>query len=222
MNLREKAPNVVMDSHRRPTFLVAIPTFGMVSIHFHLAAQRLQMPVNALVESMIIEGMEIGAAREEICKFYMQYDPRPEFLFMLGDDMVPEWDALINLWKEMRDGQWDVLAGLYFLKQEPPTPILWRDDVVGYLEEGKHYKTGEVVQSDIAGMDFTLIRPEILEKIKRPWFHTGPTMTANNKSIWNHTEDAWFCRKVKQAGGKIGVHSGVRVAHMDVQTGMVY
>ncbi len=124
----------------------------------------------------------------------------------------------------MRTGKWDVLAGLYFLKQEPPIPILWRDEIDGFLEEGIHYKAGEVLESGIAGMDFTLIRPEIFEVMEEPYFKTAFTDKTENTrgGVWLHTEDAWFCKKVIELGGRVGVHTGVRVGHIDVETGVVY
>lgn len=226
MNFRGSETVVKRGTHRRPSLLTCIPTFGMVSIDFHIAAQRLQVPVNCRNESMVIVNEEIGVARNEFAKHILSYpkDKRPEYLFCLGDDMLPQWSHLIELWKEMRTGKWDVLAGLYFLKQEPPVPILWRNEIDGFLEEGIHYKSGEVVDSDICGMDFTLIRPEIFEKMKEPYFKTAFTdKTENMKGgIWLHTEDAFFVKNAKEVGARVGVHTGVRVGHIDISTGVVY
>jgi hypothetical protein len=37
-----------------------------------------------------------------------------------------------------------------------------------------------------------------------------------------HTEDVWFYDQAKNLGAKIGVHTGVRVSHLDVKTGLIY
>lgn len=229
MNFRDKETVILKGTHKRPTFLVGIPTLGIVSINFHIAAQRLQMPVNALVESMVVINEEIGNAREQMAQYYISLpeSKRPQYLFFLGDDMLPEWDSLINLWKAMKDSSYDVMAGLYYLKSDPPVPILWKTEIDGQLEEGKHFKLGEIVDSDICGMDFTLIRPEALRKMKPPYFLTGPTPATDDEGnktggVWTHTEDAYFCRKLIEAGGKVGVHTGVRIGHMDIHTGQIY
>lgn len=229
MNFREKETKVLKGTHKRATFLVGIPTFGMVSIDWHIAAQRLQMPVNALVESMVIKNMEVGEAREQMAQFYMSIPEakRPQFLFMFGDDMMPTWDALINLWQDFKDSDYDVMAGLYYLKSDPPIPILWKTEIDGPLMPDKHFKMGDIVDSDICGMDFTLIKPSAFKRIKPPYFLTGPSKATDKKGnetggVWTHTEDAYFCRKVLQAGGKVGVHTGVRVGHLDVNTGQIY
>ncbi len=233
----------VQGAHRRPTFLKVLPTFGKLDIAFHVAAQRLIMPVNALVDSIsitmsndgwqgdsgvdavVIRQEEIGRARNLVMERVLSVpqEQRPEFIFFFGDDMIPGFDCLLNLWEAARkDPTWDVLAALYYVKQDYwPVPILWREEVPGPLREGEHYQAGEVVASDICGLDFTLVRPEIFEKIPPPWFKTGPTETETG-GIWLHTEDAWMVRKVKDAGGKVGVHTGVRVGHLDVRTGEVY
>ncbi len=229
MNFRDTETVVLKGTHKRPSVMVAIPTLGMVSINFHIAAQRLQMPTNAHVESMVVINKEIGEARNEIAKYYMSRpaDSRPEFLFMLGDDMVPNSLVFIKLWEDMRNSDYDVMSGLYFFKSETIIPILWRTSIDGHLQEGVHYKMGDIVDSDIAGMDFTLIRPSAFERIKEPYFKTGPSLTADSLGnptggIWCHTEDAYFCRKVIDAGGKVAVHTGCRIGHYNNFDGGVY
>lgn len=220
--MRDDVSNVITGTHKRPTFLKVLPTFGKLDVAFHVAAQRLIMPVNALVNAMTIVGEEVGAARQKACDYILNMNPRPEYLFFFGDDMIPQFDALINLWEIMRKETWDVLAALYYIKSDwMPIPILWRDEIPGVLEEGVHYTLGETVEADICGMDFTLIRPEILEKMEPPFFKTGPT-TFEGGGVWVHTEDAYFVRKVKDAGGRVGVATSVRVAHLDVYSGELY
>lgn len=210
-------------AHRRATFLKVLPTFGTIDVAYHVAAQRLIMPVNALVESFTIVGKEVGEARNEAVHFWRSRSPKPEFLFFFGDDMIPHYDSLIKLWEIMRTESWDVLAGHYYIKQDfYPIPILWREEIPGYLREGEHYQPGETVDTDICGLDFTLIRPEILEKIEPPWFKTGPTKMNDRGGVWCHTEDAWFVRKIKDAGGRVGVATSVRVGHLEVSTGEIF
>jgi hypothetical protein len=132
----------------------------------------------------------------------------------------------------MEAEQWDMLTGLYYLKSEPPTPLMWRDSIVGAMQPGRDFTVGERVQVDMTGLDFTLIRVSLLEQITNPWFKTGPSLrlTVENvlegyidsNSILSHTEDTWFMKKAKALGAKTGVHTGVRVSHLDVRTGNIY
>jgi hypothetical protein len=211
-------------SHKRPAFITIIPTFGMVPIEFHTASLRLATPTNAKSQVFTIRGEEIGKARNFAVHHLLSGDFLPEFFFFFGDDIIPEWDSLLRLYDEAVGGKWDVLGALYHLKREgTPTPILWRDELSGPLVPHVHFEPGEVVWSDIVGMDFTLIRPEIFRGLSEPYFLTGPRRDEASGSIEVFTEDAYFCQKAKiEKGAKMGVHTGIRVAHMDISTGEIY
>ena len=218
-------------NQKRLSLLVAIPTFGMVPIEWAVSFTRLQMPVNCNAHSIVVTKQEVGIARNYIVEHLLKMRPRPEYLLFVGDDMLPPWYGVIKLHQEMMKGEFDVIAGLYFIKQkEIPVPIIWRKEVEGYLEPYKHYQPGEVVPVDICGNDFTIFKTEIFEKITYPWFATAFTKIddVNNmdkskfKSLVAFTEDVYFCDKAKQLGFKIGVHTGVRVSHLNVKTGEVY
>lgn len=220
-------------THKRPHILVSIVTLGMVPIEFVVALSRLQFPINGLTYQHVVKGVEVGKARNMAVEHLLSFpkEQRPEWLFFVGDDMLPPWDGFIRLYEEAVGNKWDCLTGLYFWKGEPPTPLTWRNDHIGRLIPGKHFRVGEVIHVDLTGLDFTLIRTSILEKIDPPWFQTGPSYvkapngwecSRNEKPIMRHTEDVWFYEKVRKVGGTIGVHTGVRVAHYDVKTGKIY
>jgi hypothetical protein len=229
-----KLEDMIIGSHQRCHIMMAIPTLGMVPIEFMFAAMRMQMPINGQVFQHIVKGMEVGKARNKAVEAIMSMKPddRPRYLFFLGDDMIPEWDAFVQLYEACEKEQWDLLSGLYFWKGEPPTPLIWRNDHVGRMIAGRDYTVGDRVWCDLTGLDFTLIRVSLLEKITDPWFKTGPSLRTNmpdalepyivNESVVMHTEDAWFMAKAREIKAKMGVHTGVRVSHMDVKTGNVY
>ena len=210
----------------RPSFMIGLPSLGTVSMKFCMAFNRLQIPVNSATTALYVERMEVGVARNFIAQEYMKADPRPKYLFFLGDDMLPSWDALIKLWDEMEKGTWDVLSALYYLKSEPPSPLIRRINVHGALVPGVHFKVGEVVDCDSTGMDFCLIKPEVFENITYPYFKTGydytPIDQNGNGNVLQYTEDSYFLRKVREAKMRIGVHTGVRVSHYDNKTGMIF
>lgn len=221
-----KEAEYVEGGYSKPSFMVGLPSLGTVSMKFCMAFNRLQIPVNSATTAIYVERMEVGVARNYIAGEYMKANPRPKYLFFLGDDMLPAWDALIRLWNEMETGKWDILSGLYYLKSEPPSPIIRRVNIPGSLVPGVHFKVGEVVDCDVTGMDFCLIRPEVFESISEPFFKTGYKFTPidqnGNGNILQHTEDTFFLQKVREAKMRIGVHTGVRVGHYDTKTGMIF
>lgn len=226
----------VQEGFMRPSFCQGLPSLGMVSLKFHVAASRLQIPVNSSMRSITVEGMEIGEARNYIAEEYLKMDPLPKYLFFLGDDMLPPWNGLIKLWEEMETGKWDLLSGLYYLKQEPPEPLLRRKNITGSLKAGVHYEVGEVVPVDITGLDFCLIKPEVFDKIDKPYFKTGfaeyPDNSINHvingensaiqTSVIMHTEDTYFLNKMIEKKMSIGVHTGIRISHYDHVSGLIY
>lgn len=239
MPAETKVESIELGSHKRCHIMCAILTLGMVPIEFVVGFGRMQMPINGQVFQHIIKGMEVGKARNMACEHIMSMpkDQRPRWLFFLGDDMIPPWDGFVRLYEEAETNNWDCLTGLYYWKGEPPTPLTWRDGNVGRLIPNVHYKPGEVIWVDLTGVDFTLIRVELLERFAekfpgQEFFKTGPSLRSNMpehmkkyalpESVVTHTEDVWFYNKVKEMNGKIGVHTGVRVAHLDVKTGLFY
>jgi len=242
---------LIIGSHARCHIMQSIPTLGMVPIEWAFTSMRLQMPINGQVFQHIPKGMEVGEARNKAGTDIMNIEKsqRPKYLFFLGDDMLPEWDGFVKLYEAMEEEKWDVLTGLYYMKGEPPTPLVWRNDHIGRMQPGKDFKVGERVWVDLTGLDFTLIRTSLLEKMTPPYFRTGPSLRGEVpddmkdlmtklqrgtqldqrvepwielKSLVMHTEDVWFCAKARLLGAKMGVHSGVRVSHFDVKSGAYY
>ncbi len=229
-----KIEDIELGSHQRCHIMIAIPTLGMVPIEFVVGMVRMQSPINGQIFQHVIKGMEISIARNMAVEYIMSMEKsdRPRWLFFLGDDMIPPWDGFVKLYEEAEKNKWDCLTGLYYWKGEPPTPLTWRNDHIGRLIAGEHYEIGEVIWVDMTGLDFTLIRTSLLEEMEPPWFKTGPSTRANipetigpyvgGESVITHTEDVWFYGKARDLGAKIGVHTGVRVAHFDNKSGCVY
>lgn len=207
--------------HRRPDIVLGLPTLGIYPAKVFIAFSRLQMPVNALSTTILVENMEIGEARNYIAKSVKNNKTRPHYLLFIGEDMLPQWDSLVLLHEEAVKGQWDVLAGLYYMKADPPTAVAWRQGVPGPLVPGKHFKKDEVVQVDVCGMDFTLINTDIFDIIDEPFFKTGPEINKLG-GIYKYTEDTYFLEKCRKKNLKIGVHTGVRIGHLYYKTGEVY
>lgn len=230
-----KVENIQLGSHQRCCIMMGIPTLGMVPIEFVVGFSRMQTPINGQVFQYTVKGFEVGVARNMCVEYIMKMEPkdRPRWLFFLGDDMIPPWDGFVKLFEEAEQNNWDCLTGMYYWKGEPPTPLIWRNDKIGRLLPGRDFTAGEAIHVDLTGLDFTLIRVSLLERMEPPWFKTGPSLrshipgditkyTKTHESIITHTEDVWFYGKARELKAKIGVHSGVRVAHLDVKTGCIY
>ena len=94
------------------------------------------------------------------------------------------------------------------------------------LAAGRNPKIGFKSVDIVCGMDFTMIRTDIFDKLRSPpWFKS-----ADSKSMFDpetggvsvFTEDTFFISKVVKAGFKAAVHSGCWVGHLLARTGEVY
>ncbi len=191
---------------------------------------RLQCPINCQMQTLLVKRMEIGVARNYLAEYTLKIkkEQRPEYILMIGDDMMPQWNSLLILYEEMLKGEFDILAGLYYMKADqyaPPMAVMSHDNISGYMMPGIHFKVGQVVETHLCGMDFTLIKSDIFEHLgPPPWFTSANSKNMCDKktgAIKFFTEDAFFTEKARQHGYRIGVHTGVRIGHYN-QWGEVF
>ncbi len=225
----QKDPVIAIGNHRRPTFLLGFITLGMVPIEWCMTMMRLQCPINCLMESLLVKGMEVGVGRNYLAEYAMKMKPRSEFLLMIGDDMLASWNSLLVLYEEMKKGEHDVMSGLYFMKADQysqPMAVMSRSDVEGYMVPGVHFQVGEIVPVDIVcGMDFTMIRTDIFDDLgPQPWFQSSNSrnmLDTETGGLSLFTEDTFFIKKVTEAKKSVAVHTGCRIGHM-TKNGEVY
>ena len=77
----------------KPTWVVVgIPTFGMVSIQWHMAMSKLQV-MNLRTRQMVVVGHEVGDARNYIVDQALA-DANVSHVFFVDDDVIVPPDAL--------------------------------------------------------------------------------------------------------------------------------
>jgi GT2 family glycosyltransferase len=134
-----------------------------------------------------------------------------DYVLFLDDDVLPPDDGLVRLVMDALP----VVGGLYFQKVPPYTPFVIRRknrdkpwNLTDKLEWDKdfafNYPRDQIVEVDATGLGFMLIRREVFETVKPPWFE----MTQN------YGEDFSFCWKARQAGFKVYVDTRVKCLHM--------
>ena len=216
--------NIITGRHRRPSFLMAVPTFGTVSIEFMAHIMGVQPPVNAVRQLFCPKGEEIGVARNMIAEKALQMADSPsglDYVLMMDDDVLPPPDGLLRLQTTMERNRLDIVSGLYYLKGDPPCPMMWRPAHMGWMVEGDEWKFGEVVEVGGTGCGFTLFRPDVFRRVEKPWFKTGDwDPDAGGFNV--HTEDTWFYGRARAAGYRVFVDTNVRCGHIDAESGRVF
>lgn len=198
-----------------PTLCIGIPTLGRpVPLDWALSFKSLNPPINYNTVIQIIKGREVAHARQAIAEFAIE--KQCKYLFFLGDDVVVPNHTLRSLiYRLEQDPTISVAGGVYCAKCEPCFPLVFRG-----LGNGSYWdwKIGEFFEVDALGMDCTLIRVSVLEKMPKPWFRTisdDKFLDAINEAAeW--TEDLYFFNELKKIEGRTFCDGGVICEHWDI------
>ena len=108
------------------------PRLAPVTTEWHRARSALATSTNINTINVTLDGMELGDARNKAAAAVLAHTPRPEFLFFLDYDVIPQFDALTKLLYRARHfpGH-DIFAGVYCCKSSPPEPLIYCGDGAG-------------------------------------------------------------------------------------------
>lgn len=183
-----------------PGLLIGIPTLGRpVPLDWAMAFKSLSPPINFNVNYAVIYGKEVADARNAFAEQALAIGTK--YLFFLGDDVVVPAHTLKQLLFRMEnDPECFVVGGVYCSKCEPSAPLVFRGDGIGTYWD---WKIGEYFPVTGLGMDCTLIKTDVFNKLSKPWFKTvdedGHLDGLNSAEMW--TEDLYFLRKLRDEVG---------------------
>jgi hypothetical protein len=203
--------------HAGPGLVIGIPTLGRpVPIQWAFAFKSLNPPINYNVNVHVVTGKPVADARNEIAKSAVER--KAKYIFFLGDDVVCPGHTLRQLIYRLENNpQIDVVGGVYCAKADPSYPLVFRGNGHGSYWD---WKIGEFFEVTGLGMDCTLIRTEVLEKLTEPWFVTVDKDQSldgiNNSEQW--TEDLFFFNKLGEEvpDSKVYCDATVICEHWDV------
>ena len=174
-----------------------------------------------------------------------------EWVLLLEDDTIPPHDLFLQLNAYIRSAEFPVVSGLYFLKANPPEPLVYRGRGNGAFFD---WKLGEKVWVDGVptgcllinckvlkimaneSEDYKTVSGQVLKKIfetpARAW--TDPETGVNHSAAG--TSDLYWCDRVmkdnvlRRAGWpEIGkrkyqflVDTNIFCKHIDLQSGAQY
>lgn len=203
--------------------LHAVPTLGQVSLRWVAHACALHLPIAAYGYFAVVQGYEVGEARERIASLALSAQPRPAWVFWHGDDMLPGVTDLAQLMVLARDLKLPAVSALYACKQDAPEEfVAWRKGLPTTLRpNGVDFNAGDVVEVSGCGLDFCVMRTDMLAVVEAPRFKTRQSLADGRLRLYG--EDAHFWFKWRKGGGRGPfVATGVRVGHYDAASGKVY
>ncbi len=213
--------------------VVGIPTFGMVSTEFTQDIANMASPINFTNHVLYVKGKPVAAARNEIAMYAIKQGAK--YVYFRDDDVLTPHNSLLQLAALIEtvpferhyvvDGEQkstmvscDIVAGMYWSKQQPPFPLIFRDPGGGSFWE---WEIGEVVQCVAVGMGLTLIKTAVFEALDPPWFETIREQTEAGGKV-GMTEDFYFCLKAVRAGFQVWCDTGLQAAHQAAKEQAIY
>ncbi len=184
---------------------LAVPCLGEVRWETALAIQKMAARYGGALEVCYLSNVPIEMARDVLASRFLA-TAHPNLLFLDADIRPP--DGFLDL----VDRKLPVVAGW--------CPVMTRDfelypNLFRRKEGGGYQPCWEesegLIEVDAVGMGCTLIRREVFERLKRPWFAFEPDPKDGER--WTG-EDMSFCRKVQEAGFRIHAAPAMKCGHM--------
>ena len=201
--------------------LIAVPTFENIYPDTFKAIYDLDVSGHD-VEFEFVRGYDCATARNRIARIAL--DRKSDFVLMVDNDVVLPKDALQNLFDDCKD----VTLGIYAHRDGDniyrgrtcvckiydengskyfnyPLESEYSEQEIRDLRESGQYK----VQIHGGGMGCALIKMEVFNKIKYPWYDW-----TNYKHGGMLSEDLYFCENCRKQGIPIYTDTRVVCGHM--------
>lgn len=199
----------------RPKIFVGIPSLGKTSLLWVESACLLNRPREYDLQVGLVVGKKVAEAREELV--VRAIESGAEYLLFYGDDMLPPQNALNELIGYLSVPQVasrGAVGAAYMVRRDiPPLVCAWRNDK--FLRP-QDLKNGSLLEVSGQGLDFCLIKIDMLKKLSTPRFKESDGGRIES-------EDSFFWRKYKRETRKMGLlAAGLRVGHYDAAERKIY
>lgn len=200
--------------------LIGIPTGGAPARPFLDSLATLVLPPSVGdADRLVWTGNFVPAQREMIARDALQRNA--DVLVMIDDDMVVPSDALVLLLAALDDDpRAAVAAALYYSRDgaRPMAVAQWdsRDTTTAAIPA---YGGSLPVAVDGVGFGLVALRTAALRALPFPLFAAHLFVDERARVVRQCDEDYLLCERLRHAGWRVLLHSGVRAPHFDRGTG---
>jgi GT2 family glycosyltransferase len=188
---------------KNSSVIIAVP-LATPWIYWRTVAAILEMERPAASDLMVFQGALVDRARNGLIDRMLDHPLSPSHLFFLDADILPPPDTLTKLLQADQP----IVSGLYRKRLPPHEPMAFLKNRRGRLQPIP-LKGSRLRRVDVVGGGCLLIRREVFEKVKSPWF------TSEWSDKGHLSEDFSFCEKARAAGFSIHVDTTVRPLHLE-------
>ena len=126
----------------------------------------------------------------------------------LDSDMVFDEDLMIRLGADL-DAGWDMVCGLYFKRELPTTPVIYRSvEAAGKCEVYADYPRNNLFEIAGCGFGAVMMTTELIRQADAE-FKTGPFTP-----LLKLSEDLSFCKRAAAVGARMACDSRIKVGHV--------
>lgn len=127
----------------------------------------------------------------------------------IDSDMVFQDDLMLRLGEDL-DAGWDMVCGIYFKRELPVTPVIYkRVEMANGVEPYLDYPRDSVFPVAGCGFGAVMMTTDLLKRADT--HNTGPFTLLPHLS-----EDLSFCKRATDAGARIACDSRIKVGHVGV------
>lgn len=196
-------------SEKPKKIVIGIPHTGTFHWQTVMALLGLKIPEGYIVSYHLIGSCLVYDAREKIVQYAKEANA--EYLLFLDSDMVPPSDMLLKMVTHLKNEDIDAITGMAFKRTAPFQPCFYFElkydprKMEPTLSSPVEWpKDGGIMQIQGAGMACFMMKMNVFEKVKAPYFFPLP----------NLGEDLTFCLKMKAAKLNLYVDLTIDCGHI--------
>ncbi len=160
-----------------------------------------------------VASREAGVGRSTFAYFALK-DPDVTHLYFMDSDVIPPNGTL----QKLLDHNLPIVAGIYPMNVNGETAWSFKDGKVevygGWRRKGSPLSDGLMDATAIGGSAL-LIKREVFEKLKRPWFLITYKPIDDEGRCYDYGEDEYFSKIAIEAGYRIMVDPTIICKHFN-------
>ena len=125
----------------------------------------------------------------------------------IDSDMVFQDDLMLRLGEDL-DAGWDMVCGLYFKRELPVTPVIYkRVEIANGVEPYKDYPKDTIFPIAGCGFGAVMMTTELLKR-------ADPYKVGLFTPLPHLSEDLSFCKRAADVGARMACDSRIKVGHV--------